>query len=82
MDELLKCPNCGSDEVTVSHLQRFMANTGEHYCHSVKTHDANSEATCLDCHWIGRRDQLVHNAALTGGEAVPVESTVMRLEEK
>lgn len=60
-DELLTCPKCGSDEVTVSHLQRFMANTGEHYCHSVKTHDANSEATCLGCQWIGRRDQLVRN---------------------
>ena len=59
---LLRCPNCGGAEVTVSHKQRFMANTGEHYCHSVKTHDANSEATCLDCQWIGRRDQLVPNA--------------------
>ncbi len=64
-NELLKCPNCGSTEVTVSHLQRFMANTGEHYCHSVKTHDANSEATCLECRWIGRRDGLVHNVELT-----------------
>ena len=64
-DEILKCPECGSEEVTVSHLQRFMANTGEHYCHSVKTHDANSEATCLKCQWLGRRDQLVHNAEVT-----------------
>lgn len=45
-----------------------MANTGEHYCHSVKTHDANSEATYLDCHWIGRRDQLVHNIDKLGFE--------------
>lgn len=57
-NELLKCPECGSNEVTVSHLQRFMANTGDHYCHSVKTQDANSESTCLDCQWIGRLDQL------------------------
>ena len=61
-DEILKCPNCGSTEVTVSHLQRYMANTGEHYCHSVKPHHADSEATCLACLWIGRRDQLVPNA--------------------
>lgn len=60
-DELLKCPECESTEVTVSHKQRFMANTGEHYCHSVKTQDANSESTCLTCSWIGRRDQLIHN---------------------
>jgi len=54
----LVCPECGSDKVTVSHLQRFMANTGEHYCHSVKTHDANSESTCLNCHWRGQRRDL------------------------
>ena len=57
-EPLLKCPECGSDKVTVCHKQRFMANTGEHYCHSVKTQDANSESTCLDCGWVGRRDEL------------------------
>lgn len=61
-NELLRCPECGSPEVTVSHMQRFMANTGEHWVHAVKTQDADSEATCLDCHWVGRRDQLLtHN---------------------
>ena len=58
-ERLLACPDCGSTEVTVSHLQRFMANTGEHYCHSVKTQDGNSESTCLDCEWMGKRNQLV-----------------------
>ena len=58
-EELLKCPECGSDRVTVCHKQRFMANTGDHYCHSVKTQDDDSESTCLDCNGIGRRDQLV-----------------------
>ena len=57
-NDLLKCPECGSAEVTVCHKQRFMANTGAHYCHSVKTQDGNSEATCLDCEWVGVRDQL------------------------
>lgn len=57
-DPKLTCPECGSKEVTLSHLQRFMANTGEHYCHSVKTHDANSESTCLNCHWRGQRSDL------------------------
>lgn len=57
-ENLLTCPECGSTEVTVSHLQRFMANTGDHWCHAIKTHDANSEATCLDCLWVGKRDQL------------------------
>lgn len=57
-ETILVCPECGSAEVTVSHLQRFMANTGEHYCHSVKTHDANSESTCLACAWRGERRDL------------------------
>lgn len=65
--EFFKCPKCGSNEVTVSNKQRVMANTGEHYCHSVKAHDAGSESTCLDCQWIGRRDQLVvDNVDVTG----------------
>ena len=58
-NEILKCPECGGDNVAVAHVQLFMVNSGDHYCHSVKTTDANSEAVCLDCYWIGRRDQLV-----------------------
>ena len=57
-DAILTCPECGSDQVTVSHLQRFMANTDEHYCHSVKTHDDNSESTCLKCDWVCERKDL------------------------
>lgn len=73
-DELFECPECGSLKVATTAEQMFMVNTGDHYCHSVKAHDAGSKATCLDCRWIGRRDQLVvHNAALTGAEGVRVE---------
>lgn len=45
----LTCPACGSDQVTTEHHQMFMVNTQEHYCHSMKTQDSNSPATCLDC---------------------------------
>ena len=62
-EPVLCCPECGSDEVTVSHLQRFMANSGDHYCHSVKTHDSNSQSTCLNCDWIGQRKDLIGRAA-------------------
>ena len=55
---MLTCPKCDSEQVTVNAEQVFMANTGEHYCHSVKTHDDNAKARCLDCEWEGRRDQL------------------------
>ena len=58
-EPILRCPECGSDEVTVSHLQRFLANSGDHYCHSVKTHDDYSQSTCINCKWIGERKDLI-----------------------
>jgi len=56
--DTLVCPECSSDNVTVGHLQTFMVNTGEHFCHSIKTHDDISPATCLECWWEGTRIQL------------------------
>lgn len=58
MTTKLICPECGSDEVTVAHIQKFMANTGNHWCHSVKTQDSDSPAGCLVCNWEGERHQL------------------------
>ena len=59
--ELLKCPKCGSSNVTLTAETKFMANSGEHYCNSVKTHDMDAKADCLDCHWQG------FNVALNNG---------------
>lgn len=59
MDAMLVCPKCGSTEVAVTAEQMFMANTGEHYCHSVKTQDHNAKACCLDCRWEGWRVHLM-----------------------
>jgi hypothetical protein len=53
-----KCPDCDSTEVTLTHEQMFMANTGEHYCHSVKIQDPDSKAQCLTCGWMGFHDDL------------------------
>ena len=58
MDEKLVCPECGSDQVTVTAEQSFMVNTDEHYCHSVKTHDPDAKARCLSCQWQGERRAL------------------------
>lgn len=58
---MLHCPACGSDRVTAQHIQTFMVNNGEHYCHSVKTHDSNSKSVCLDCDWEGFRGDLKEN---------------------
>ena len=52
------CPECGSDRVTTAHVQTFMVNTGEHYCHTVKPQDAASPAACLACRWEGERIDL------------------------
>ena len=38
-EKQLRCPSCDSDRVTLTHEQKFMANTGEHYLHSVKTQE-------------------------------------------
>ncbi len=54
----LTCPNCGSDQVTVTEETKFMVNTLEHYCHSVKAHDSDAEVGCLACRWEGVRLQL------------------------
>lgn len=58
MNTTYRCPNCGSTEVYSSHAQGFMVNTGEHYCHLVKTHDPESYAGCTECEWRGTFDDL------------------------
>lgn len=57
-ESILVCPECESDQVTTQHHQSFMVNTGEHYCHSMKTQDSDSPADCLDCGWNGQRKDL------------------------
>lgn len=62
-DPMLTCPACGSDKIAVREETLWMANTGEHYCHSVKAHDSYAKAQCLECDWTGRRDGLKGGAA-------------------
>jgi len=57
-DTKLTCPHCGSDQVTLTHEQKFMANTGEHWCHIVKIQDHDAKAYCIDCQWEGERHHL------------------------
>ena len=77
MDETLVCPECGSDQVTVTAEQSFMVNTGEHYCHSVKTHDDEAKARCLACQWTGHRGALVERS-----KPANVEVTGLRPKEE
>ena len=59
--DLLLCPSCESPEVAVTAEQMFYINTGEHYCHSVKTHDSDATTSCLVCGWVGQRSQLIES---------------------
>lgn len=61
-DTTLHCPACGSDRVAVTEETMFMVNTGDHYCHAVKAHDSDAQATCLDCRWVGHRHQLTQGS--------------------
>lgn len=48
----LTCPECGSVEIIVYEQTawKLLANGDyEHYCHSVKLHDAGAESSCQDC---------------------------------
>lgn len=56
--DLLTCPSCNSEEVTLTEEQIFLANTLDHYCHSVKVQDADAKAFCLDCGWTGLHEDL------------------------
>lgn len=57
-EDQLACPRCHSTRVTLTEEQMFMANTLEHYCHSVKVQDEDSRSSCLDCNWTGFRWML------------------------
>lgn len=59
MQEVLTCPKCDSDQVTVTEETSFMVNTMEHYCHSVKAHDSTAKVSCLKCDWAGERKDLI-----------------------
>ena len=58
-EPVLRCPECGTDMVIIREEHSVMANTFEHYCHSVKAHDPDAKARCLDCNWKGERKDLV-----------------------
>ena len=47
------CPECGSNEVLVRSVTSYCVNSGDFYCHSVKTHDSDAEVMCLNCAFEG-----------------------------
>jgi len=59
------CPECDSAEVAVTEETKWMVNTGDHYCHSIKAHDSDAKVTCLKCKWEGQRQQLITKTKAT-----------------
>lgn len=55
---ILRCLNCGSPHLLVYAETSYWANTGEHYCHSIKTHDPQAKVRCINCDWEGKRHQV------------------------
>ena len=53
------CPRCGGNKVLLTDIQLIVANTGDHYCHSMKSQDPDSVSQCLDCDWEGEHRQLI-----------------------
>lgn len=58
MNNKLTCPTCGAEKVVAYEMHAVDANTFEHYCHSVKAHDPDAKARCLECDWEGERREL------------------------
>ena len=53
-----KCPDCGNEDLLVRAVETYYLNTGDFFCHSVKTHDSDAEVVCLECNWTGTRGRL------------------------
>lgn len=56
-----ECPACGSTELIVYEITAFELNTGDFYCHSVKSHDGNATVRCCDCEWVGLRGDFAYD---------------------
>lgn len=54
----LRCPNCDSSALLVYAETSYWINTGEHFCHSMKTHDSGAKVKCSDCDWEGKRSNV------------------------
>ncbi len=57
-ETILLCPHCDGSNVLVVSEDSWFVNTGELFCHSVKTIDDDAKARCFDCEWRGKRKDL------------------------
>lgn len=59
MSNYLVCPDCHRGRLLVASIEKWEINTGDFYCHSIKTHDSDAPVNCQDCDWDGVRSQLI-----------------------
>lgn len=50
-DPHFRCPECESDNLIVSEVFSYYLNTGDFFCHSVKSHDFDAQVECMSCGW-------------------------------
>lgn len=59
-DPVYSCPQCGeTEELTVEAHTGYYVNSGDHYCHLMKTHDPGAPCSCHACNWSGMRIELL-----------------------
>lgn len=58
MEHIYKCPECESENILVYSETSYNINTGEFYCHSIKTYDDIAKVRCIECDWEGKRYML------------------------
>lgn len=59
MSIIFVCPECEGKKVLVASIQKWEINSGDFYCHSIKTHDSYAPVNCQDCDWTGERHELL-----------------------
>ena len=60
MNNKLVCPECDSEDILVYSMTSYKVNKDmEYFCESVKPHDSDAPAHCMDCRWEGIRNQLI-----------------------
>lgn len=56
-----RCPECGSDEITVYEMTAFDLNTGKRLYTACKINDVSAYVSCNSCNWQGVLITLENN---------------------
>lgn len=60
MSNKLICPKCDTEDILVYSVTSYEVNKNmEYFCETVKPHDSDAPARCMQCQWEGIRNQLI-----------------------